>query len=309
MTRNHLKYFGTCILALACLVGGAPEIVHADNTDSINHALGVFVTSRGQKYFQDHVQDVFLNNGISLTDGSFDQWNYQANSPMTIGPVRDMIRGWLLGLELNDPLLKFEADGVQYSTQFNVISLRTDSTLQAQYGASGGVVLVFDLEVPQVRVSSDKLQASDVNNPMFGDFGVNGLWISMPQTSAPLKITIPFLLQANSSSGMTVSALSIGTNIATISLEAGFDRPLLLPKVEIIINDHTMTLDSAGVENDLMTNQKEILSSLQNYIDESIKSQGVQTANSMLASFFSGGMKEASTISPPMTRRLNIPGG
>lgn len=299
MTRTSPKYFVTSILALACLTGGAPQNVHADNSDSISHALGVFVTPRGQKYFQDHVQDVFLNNGISLTDGAFDQWNYQANSAITIGPVRDMIRGWLLGLELNDPLLKFEADGVQYSTQFNVIALRTDATLQAQYGSSGGVVLVFDLEVPQVRVSSSKLLASDVNNPMFGDFGVNGLWISMPQTSAPLKITIPFLLQAKPSSGITVSALQVDTNIAAISLEAGFDRPLLLPKVEIIINDHTMTLDSTGVENDLMTNQKEILTSLQNYLDNIIKTQGVTTVNAMLGSFLSGGLKESSTISPP----------
>jgi hypothetical protein len=263
----------------------APRDVKPPSSSMIPRALGVYVTQRGQRYFAENLLDLIERKGYALDEGGFPGWRYQADEAIVLDQLPDAIRGrldpvrkilnrWLRGFELGDPLIQAEIPGISYSARFKRFGIRIDQAETARQGKKGLLAIVFEAEIPEIRIETDWVHANDQHNKFLGVFGINRPWLSLTPASQPLRIQIPMLLHLKRGGHLHFEMKGVSTNLSAddplnpkVDFDMGLARPMVLPLVTATINGQTLTLDQRRLEEKLLSQKPKLIDALQTYID------------------------------------------
>jgi hypothetical protein len=311
-----LKYIG-CLLLLVTIGSAVGTARAAPNGEMIDRSIGVYVTREGQRYFQNNLEDVLYRNGIALSEGVVAKWKYLAEEPIdldrlpekmrkyqeTLDGVRTTMKNWLFGFKMNDPRLTATVNNVQYSATFSRLGIRVaDQTANKELGLSPDTIVFYlDVEIPQIRVEVASIRANDLNNSFLGTFGINKVWLGLNKQSKPLAFQMPIAISIDPKNGVLVRAMKLKSNLTTVSIGSGFARPLIMPKVELRINDKVMALDHSAVEADLVKRQAGLVQALQAYLKGMSETEVPKRVNALfrLKKAENNGFTEVSFIDPP----------
>jgi hypothetical protein len=282
-------------------------------SESISHAVGIYVTERGQQYFKENLQEALFRMGTEVTEGNFENWAYQAEEPLildrlpvhlqkfsgTLGTVRDIIAHWLRGFELGDPLIQAEVKNVQYSLKLKNFGMHIDPEATSHLIKGRGVVMVFEAEIPQIRIDAESVRGSDSNNAFLETFGANHVFARLQKGSVPLKIRIPMSLELNAENILTFKLLELSTNLSELQLDLGFDHPLQLPLVRVMINGQKMTLNHDKIEQTLLEQKPRLLKALQAYLEKMAEERIPPAINDFVASKYPHPFSDVNKMDPP----------
>lgn len=284
----------------------------AANEELLERAVGMFVSSRGQAYIHQNFEAILFANGFSLREGGFPEWSYQSEEPVSLdrlppqfekfNPTFQKIRGilerWVKGFHLNDPRLAVFVRDIQYSAEFSRLGFRADYQALRDLKVDNAVVLVAEAEIPKLRIDVGSMEAGDLNNKFLGKIGVNGFWTATAAKTEPLKIKIPLLVELSPRKGLRIQVLKFTTNLPKVKLGFGFQKPLLLPKVEVIVNGYKMELDHRAIEDDLLKHQSSLVQSLQNFLKGKMEEQIPEMLSAVIEKKL-GDVREVNEMSPP----------
>lgn len=263
----------------------APREVEPPSSAMIPRALGVYVTQRGQRYFSENLLDLIERKGYALDEGGFPGWRYQADESIVLerlpdflrsrlDPIRKLLTRWLRGFELGDPLIQAEVPGISYSARFKRFGVRIDPAETNRLHKKGWLAIVFEAEVPEIRVETDWVRANDQHNEFLGVFGINRPWLKLSPNSQPLRIQIPMTLELEKGGHLRFEMKSVNTNLSSndsgapkVDFDMGLARPMVLPRVAATINGQTLTLNQQRLEEKLLAQKPRLIESLQTYLD------------------------------------------
>ena len=321
--RNRLRSAVVVFGSLTALMMAA----QASAREYIGNALGVYVTPRGQKYFQKNLPEVMFRAGYSFDDGGFPKFDYpfdQAlsleNLPPALVPYRatlqsvyDAVHTYFSGYPFQNPLLDVAIKNIQYSAQFQTFGINVGKNSK-KYGTTDGVVLIVNIVVPKVQVQFEQVLLSDNANLVLKNenvnghlvpkkvplqSGVNNLKAELKPESAPLAIQIPIQFRVDPREGILIKVLNIKTNLDQILPQVTYDVPLVLPHIRLFVEDQEIVPDLKALEQELAGNMNSLLQALQAQVNPYIQTEGVKLANDVIEAHLKDGAEEIMGIAPP----------
>ena len=286
--------------------------VWASNGQRLERAVGVFISERGQKFLHNNFEQILFANGFAIREGEIPDWNYVAREAVsldrlppqfekfnpTFQKIRDLMERWLKGFHLNDPKLAVSVRDIRYVAEFRRLGFRADRKMLRELKRDHAVVLVAEAEIPKLRIDVGSMKAGDVNNPFLGHLGVNGFWTATAPKTEALKIKIPLLVELSQRDGLRVEVLRFTTNLPKVQMGFGFDRPLIIPTVEVIVNGHKMELDRKAIEDDLLKHQTNLVQGLQNLLKGELEAQIPSLLSSLIEKKL-GNVSDENEMAPP----------
>ncbi len=306
---NHSHVQGARFPATSTPASAAPV------THPVEHAIGVFVTPRGQNYLYTHFDEILQRNGYSLTDGAFPYIHYKAPEAFSMDNLRSMLSSkpqalqsmetvrsalltYLSSFHLNNPHLEVKVLNLAYQLKFNRFGIRTDEVATKALGDRSGLVLVVEAEVPEFRISAKRIQIGDLANQVLGVWGVSNLWMAFKSPTVPLMVQMPFKIMITEN-GIQTETMPMITNIDKLTLSSGFDRPLSLPDVGLRIDGHEMHLRKSQVEDVLFAQRDGMLKSLQGYLKAFTTDTAPGIINQKVTHAYDPERGEQDLMSPP----------
>ena len=179
VTLLHLSLL-VCAAAQASDAGPALMQKH-----TIQNAIRMQITPRGQKYFDTRLSYILGNLGINADEGYFPTQSFSAQNAYSLAElqanssepakiflqVRDMMTKWLVGFSLKDPRPTVEIGNSGYVAQFSRFGLVTDEATMSKLGKRDGAVLAIEMEVKKLSINTKAVKAWDLNNPILGKIG------------------------------------------------------------------------------------------------------------------------------------------
>lgn len=265
--------------------------------EMIRDALVFHLTVRGQNYFYDHLEEILADNGIAFRSGSFSGVKYEAAQPLQVDNLPErykkyapvlkstatLVKQWLMGTPIQSPRFKGAISDIGYDLRFSRFGIRPDLKATQALPSGGGVVLLFEAEMPEVQLFVKKIRGSDLNNAFLGEVGANRIQAKIGASGVPLRIQLPFVMRPVRGGSLELRALGIRTNLDGIPASLRYQKPLLLPQVEVRINGHSFQLNQAALEQSLERKLPELVPPLLAYLKEALEQELVPAINSFLA--------------------------
>ena len=254
----------------------------APSPNPMPQSVWIEITPSGQRLVDESLLTVIEGSGLSLRSNQIPSLSYRADTPMTLDQLsldaspaeisaftrlRDEIRRWLMGVQIQDPLIQAEIKNLSYQASFDRLSLR----ILGQDSSNEKLRIRLEIEVPEFSVRAEKILASDLNNAWIGSFGLQKLLAQLGNKEKPAKIVGEFEVKVRPVGQLDLSVLSFQTNIGSVPSFLDFSPELIFPNVEIVVNGQTMRLNPSPIA-DLIHQQKDTLTqSLQKYLESMIR--------------------------------------
>lgn len=282
------------------------------DTHPLPNAVQVQVTQKGMKYFDSRLGDLLGNMGIKLDEGYFPAMTYKYDKDINVEDykdvnpeavkmytqVRDLLANWLVGFSLNNHRPVIEIGQSSFVAQFSRFGLVTDEGLMKQLGKQDGAVLAIELDIKQLKISTDSVIAWDVNNEFLGKFGFEDVTVAMDKASAPLKIRLPFYVRMNAYGMLEFSALEVSNNIATTPLVLKYSK-LLIPTFAVEINGKKFYMNNKEVDKLLTAQAPTILQKVRENLGTFAKEKLPALLNEKAKEFLSGSIEQVQEMAPP----------
>jgi hypothetical protein len=249
------------------------EQAHSDSRnspDEIPHAVGLFVTKRGQKLINDkfdyilHQANVEWPETVKIPDVhhtmdkplELDEWiknsspEFRKKNETIIQEIRQRIREWLHGLDLKKPI--FDISSTDMSAQFHIarLGVLVDPKFNQQFRIKEGLVAIAEISANRLMFKAPNIRIRDQVNDFLGTMGVDDLKTSLPSRSEPLQAYVPVHIKVGPEGNLIMTVLDVTTNIKNLGMVTQFSN-LVLPKITIGINGHQVTFDELAFEDDM----------------------------------------------------------
>lgn len=297
-------------------VGGfaAPTRTKEDSKTAIPHAIGVYVTARGQRLLTTDLLKILSLNGIGLDDVYFPDFQWEAPRSVTqdqlglkavkdraaFSAIRETLKKWLNPLDFKPPIPRVELKDIEAKALFSRLSIRTDAAAQREAGLDQGIGFILEAEIPAFQLQIGKSRIQDLANDFLGTFGVDALDLSWDRKSVPLRIQLPVHLQADPEAGVQLRALALRTNLQKLVPHFGFARPLVLPQVAVMVNGHLLgQIESQEVENEILKQKDALTHALLAAAKEYLEKQLPAQLNSKFAELAASDLDDINAMDPP----------
>jgi len=310
-------------LLLLILSLAATHTSFAADDPLITNAVGVFFSPRGQSYFRNNLEDLLYRNGWVIGQGHFPEgWKWEATEPLPlehlpaemssyqpiIHTVRDTLTRWLVGFEFKDPLLSLSLTEASYQIAFQRLGLKADYDGLRKLGIDHAVLVNLEIAISDLQLKAGKIRLKDGNNPFLGEIGMDKAIITLSKKSPPIKLRVPFVLELNQHSGLKVTVLPVMSNLEATTLSTGFASPMVLPKLEIIVNGKRMPLNYKTVEADFRKQLPKLFLMAQDLLKEKLETTLPATLTSFLQAKIdekATELTEVSELDPPGLENAN----
>lgn len=321
--RGQLKKSLYTLPAVAGVIFGAAGFTwSAPAPKMIDHAIGLFVTEHGQKHIYNNFNEILVRNGFSMSEGAFPYFKAEMDEPLTMNSLRELLSErpndpnaratvesieniraatarWLRGFRVNDPRFRIKVLNLAYQVRFTRFGIRADKAATDRLQTKRGIVLVAEAEIPELHVSVKRIQVNDWSNEFLGNMGVSNLWAGFKNEEVPLQLHMPVSITIDDKGMVALQALPMTTNIDTIQLNSGFDRPLSLPDIRIRINGREGVVDKTQIENELARQSGPLLKALQSYLREFASDKLPSILNNRIAEAYNPNEGEVDVLDPP----------
>jgi hypothetical protein len=303
------------LIASSGALAGSPE---GPGELALGHGIPrgaqILLTPLGQRHVYEHFQEFLFHLGFAIDAGEFPDWSYGSSLALdldhlppqlerhgpTLRQTRDVLRRWARGITLQNPHLRLTLANVSYELKFKRFNLAIQPGAGNSLGAGNleGLTLTVEAEIPDLQIGVARVRASDEANPVLGVFGLNDLKLRTMKGSRPLSFKLPIHFSVADNGMLRVRADSLVTNLNEVRLEASFRRPLVLPKVELRIDNHSITLNQDALERDLLANQESMVKALLTSIKANAETQFPAMVNAAIESRLNGGFTEVGRVDP-----------
>ena len=298
-----------------CSIFIVGSLTYASGTQFIPHSIGVYLTPQGQSFFSQDLEGLFYNNGISINQAYFDKFQYETDEEYleemmpnqheladVIRTVREGITRYLTGLQIGKH--KFQIDFEELDVSINWSELGIEIVEPQTFNGERNLnvptlTMNFNLEVDKFRLSVGNIRARDANHPILGEVGFNDVLVWMEQNSPNLSLNLPVHFYSNDKRGFYVEVGTPDMNLEALDLGMEYRAPMVLPSVELNINDHAITVSQDEIE--LLFNERkdEIFQRAQRELQIWADENASELMNKFVMEKIDGGLIEANTMSPP----------
>jgi hypothetical protein len=273
-----------------------PFYAQSAQITTIPHAVGLYFSEEGQRYFSNNLDQVIRRNGINLDSITVPNQRHQTGqktiaelfptNPAMVRLVTQVKTNFARFFRSHEIVLKNKHDFVVTAEDIEVL---TDwSRLGLDFDRANSVNnevafnLILQLNSFQLKVS--KVRAEDLIHSFFEQIGANNINFSFghTQTSEPLRITIPFKVKVNTNGSLSFRVSEPQTNLTDVRFVLDYNRPLLLPRIEIIVNGTRGYVRLDEVERTLRSKHNELIDGLKKTALEYLDSKFGETVDTIL---------------------------
>src|SRR5690606_18454618 len=201
----------TLVLALATIVQfslgfkavGEEKLLYRPEAE-IKHAIGVYITPRGQDKIFHNVPELMERNGLSVSQAYFHKQLFTMDKkPLEdILPkegalreaglkIRESIQRFLLGLEFNEHQFEIDLEGIEIDIQWEDVRIVLDEQQKQQ----GKLKLDLVFVAKGIDIGIGKLRAQDLGNDILGQVGLDDFRLFLEDGSVPLRVEVPLELE------------------------------------------------------------------------------------------------------------------
>lgn len=272
----------------------------------INSGVSIYMTPKGFGFFENNLQRLIENFGVSVTDAyfpmlSFDQSEALGIDQLGLDPEKKgkilnaykELKTWFNSL----PLLQFQPqiriDEFIYSSILKRFALVTDESLLAFYGKTSGAIMIFEIEASDVNLSAQKIRVEDASQKDLGQIGFDNLKMGL----GPLKMKIPLWLNVQKGK-LIFEALDSKASFIDSKMELKYDQ-LLFPEVSIQIGSRHMELKkervSQLIQDSVPVYKKQILE----FFEKLAQSELPKFLNEQSKKLLTDSLEDLSVLLPP----------
>lgn len=310
----------TLVLALAIL-SFAPFFNANSQVDSslnaayspeseIPHAIGVYITGRGQDKIFNSLPEIMKRNGLSVSQAYFHKQHFEMEEkPLEAmlpesGALRDAalkiketLQRFLLGLEFNDHKFSLDIEGIYVNIDWEDVYAELDQ--QAKDYGQLKLKLVF--EAKGININVAKFRIEDLNNDLLGKVGFDDLELLLKDQSVPLRFEIPVVLEnnTNKTKGPILRVGNLSSNIQDADIDVNFNGKVMLPQIELRINDRVIKANYTELESMLKTNEEKIVLAIKNSMQSWIEDDSAVLLNKTIASNTTEGLFQEVNVMDP----------
>lgn len=281
----------------------------------IPHSIGVYITPQGQDFFSRDLEELFYSNGISISQAYFEKFQYETDEEYleemipnqhelanVIRSVRDGIARYLVGLEIGKH--KFQIDFEELDVAINWSELGVEILEPQVYNTEldpnvPTLTMNLSLEIDRFQLSVGKVRARDANHPIFGEVGLDNVMISMLQNGPPLSFDLPVHFHSSEKRGFYVEVGTPHMNLQELAFGMEYRPPMLLPSVELNVNEHTVTVNQDEVELLFNEQKEQIFRTAQRELQTWADENAAEWMNKLAMEKIDEGLIEANTMQPP----------
>jgi hypothetical protein len=272
-------------LAATLLAANGPGAYAGTDPHPISRSVWLQISPEGQKLFEQDFLSVIEGSGFVIRERTIPKINYVADQPVTLNAlpdgttpeqksaltrIRDEIKRWLLGFELNDPRFAADITDLSYAADFQKVSLR----IVGRGSQPDSIRARLDVVLSQLRIHASEVVGRDLNNDWLGEFGIRDASAQMGGNGlVPMTLSGDFEIQLHPDSRLRLKLISLETNLTETPVQLELSREILLPVVEVFINGRKMKLNPEPVSELIYQQKQRLAGALQTYVDSLLREQ------------------------------------
>ncbi|MGE0631750.1 MAG: hypothetical protein AB7O96_05055 [Pseudobdellovibrionaceae bacterium] len=301
----------------------AQDAIKQPNAD-IRHMLpasaALYITPRGQKYFEKNMQAMLETLGVDFRSGYFE--------PMTIAPkntidlkdiakvaspadramlleIKKFMESWLIGFTLNSHKPKIFIGESGYVASFKKLSLTVDQAMMDSLKKTDGAVVVIDLEIDKLNYGTEVLKIEDLGNPTFGAIQAHDVKLNLAQDSKPIRIRVPFYVNLNAAGILEFKTLGTSSNFSEAKLNFEYQKmdPLQIKLFVKGADGKDYEVNNAMlqplIEGKLKENIPQFLPKVAGYLDTFVKEELPTWLNQKAYEFLLGKLEQVDYMEVP----------
>jgi hypothetical protein len=271
----------------------------------LSQGIYIDISPKGQESLSGEFQNLLSSNGISLDELVLPEYIYESDKAWEIVDfpegiqdsvlkIKNIFEEWLLGFQWVDPWPRIEAGPLLVSNKSLGVKLRVLHPRQTE-----NLRIQIGLELKNFKFEVDRVRLQDLNNDFIGLIGVDKYTLVSLPDSPNFKVNV--VLQARIDDGLLTWKLeSLKSNLSELKLQASFNRPLILPEVEIRVGTRRHLLNNEALEARLVALQPELIQKIQAFGSEWIENDLIEVVDQMPREALDlARLGETSTFAPP----------
>lgn len=299
----------------SALGSGARDGLRLRNLEknTIENAVGIYLTPKGEKYFAENLERVLDNTGFSIREAYFPILNWRAETPIrlehmatgnpelqaTITQIRQLLSEWFKGLSIQDPQPEVAVRGAGYRLKFSKLALVADRQLQGILRRQGGAVLALEAEIHELEAGAEVVAIRDPQrNPYLGTLGAKEPNLKMRRNSPTVKLRLPFYVNVAPNRGLQVESLPMFSTFASADFDLRY-ADLLAPKIVLQIDDQRFEMNRETLVRNFEQHKTKIVDQLKLMLDKIVKTSLPETLNEQLTNLVPQHLEQVSPLSPP----------
>jgi hypothetical protein len=296
------------IFTLAALVvglGASSLEAQSSRSTPLSGGLYLNLSPKGQKALSSEFHTILSQNGIAVEEIAIPEYVYESPEALTaedfppafhesIAKLRKIFEEWLVGFEWSDPRPRLQAGPILVNHKGLEINLRVIPSQQRDE-----VRLRLDVQLHKLRVVVERIRLSDLNNDFLGEMGADQYTLSSGANSQPLKLSLIVSTQIHQGR-LAWKLESMKSNLQDLDLIASFQRPLILPEVELRVGTRSHKLNTTTLEAKLLAVHPSIIEKAKVFASKYMEDELIEKLDSMpRESIDLSQLGETNTFSPP----------
>jgi hypothetical protein len=250
------KFFVAVFLLIVVNLANAREYV--------DHMVGVYFHENSLAFLEHNLDQVLEINGFSSTDYAhselikkipltkFDDF-FQDNEKIKTAArsIRRNFVKFLEGISIKDRHeFEISAKGIEATVDWEKFGVKLAPSTYEHFAGHNEILVEAHLKARRLRLFINEVRLKDEQHKFLGTLGGNGFFVELDRTKgSELNIVLPARVSLLDNGGVRITVEPPRHNLAQIVLAAGWNPPLLLPKVEIRINGRRAYLRLDEIEN------------------------------------------------------------
>lgn len=281
--------------------------------DFIPHSIGVYVTPKGQDFFSQDLGALFANNGISINQAYFQSLQHETEEQEleemlgnqeelkeVIIKLKEGIRRYLIGLDLAAHKFQIDVKELDLKLDWSRLAISIDRPkFDETQDRQPTLTLNLNVVLDSFQLFIKEITARDLNNPIFGDVGIDQVTLWTQPEEQPLYLNLPIHFYQDGAEGFSVEAGRPDTNLDALYIRSDYKSPMRLPKVEININGHPIVVNQDEVELLFREKKDDIFQTAQRELQVWIDENAAELINTFIKEKVASGLTEATTMLPP----------
>ncbi len=283
----------------------------ADLQFPLQNAIGVAITPKGQEYFQSELPKLIEANNYNIDDIYFPGTEVVGDEVATedlvddpelqevIRKAKETLNRFFEGLDIDKHKLSLKVEDIYFNAKWEEISLRITAPSESELKSNYQAIFVITMRSSLLNVEVSKIRGKDLNNEWFGELGIDNFNLFTEDKSAPLEMELTLGLNQTGRGNFKIDVLTPKSNLDELLLGYKFDSPLVLPSVEVQINEKKLKLRNEEIEKLLLEEQENILGRVKAVLQDKLETEIPTQASALINSALDSGLKEVNQMNPP----------
>lgn len=292
-------------LLMCCLLSIAPNL-KATVEFNHPHMIGVYIAPEGIKKIQMNLEPIVEYNGFSLSNfyhpeivegtgvKKIEELISDEKILRSMKRVRYQFRKFFNGFYIkNRHNLQYEIKGIDFSAHWKKFEFDVEEVPYEGNKVKFNIKAVAD----RFKLSIDSASIEDLEHDFLETISAKKIEVGLDSSSIPLEMSLNSSIKLKDNGGLDFEDVEISTNLEEIMLKAGWQSPLKLPKIKIVINGRAAYLNNAQLERSLKKEIPKLLSSMQASATEYIQNKAAFDTSRLLNEKLGKGFAEIINVS------------